>query len=367
MALKRNIPILLFTNFPDSQESFYDAILHTNSLINESCVQNYSSKIIADHIVYDKELFRNIMPKSTVYVSSLRNPPDQLKSMFHYFDLASFLQLKSEDPVSEFLRNINSHSDEQNWPRGIRIRNKNAVSLGVENTSETDMDKALEDFQMMLLTEYMDESLVLLGRKMCWDISDILYLSANVRSYSYKRTSIDPKLLRFHQIWSPVDYELYDRYNKSLWDKLLIQDPDFWDELDFYKKQQIRAQNFCRPLLSRIKNDISKVEDILDGGDAIEINIPKSQWGESFKVNVTWCILNKLRQLALRNILRVKQYPQLCNYVDFGNASPYMYEFEIDETREVVTLHPSYCKNSHPDLGFPLEILHQRTAYLWTD
>ena len=262
MALKRNIPILLFTNFPDSQDSFYDAILHTNSLINESCVQNYSWKIIADHIIYDKELFRNIMPKSTVYVSSLRNPPDQLKSMFHYFDIVSFLQLRSEDPVSEFLRNINSYSDEHNWPREIRIRNKNAVSLGVANISETDMDKALEDFQMMLLTEYMDDSLVLLRRKMCWGISDILYLPANVRTYSYKRKSIEPRLLRIHQIWSQVDYNLYERYNKSLWNKLLIQDPDFWDELDFYKAQQIRVENFCRPLLSRIKSDISKAEEI---------------------------------------------------------------------------------------------------------
>ena len=307
------------------------------------------------------------MPKSTVYVSSLRYPPDQLKSMFHYFDIVSFLQLKSEDALSEFLRNINSHSDERNWPREIRIRNKNAVSLGVENISETNMDKALEDFQMMLLTEYMDESLVLRRRQMCWDISDILYLPANVRAYSYKRKSIEPRLLRIHQIWSQVDYYLYEHYNKSLWNKLLIQDPDFWDELDFYKAQQIRVVNFCRPLLSRIKNHISKVEEIFKEGDTIKINIPKTKWGESFSINVSWCILNKLRQLALRNVLRVKQYPQLCNYVHLSNSSPYMYEFEIDETREVVTLHPSYCKNNHPDLGFPLEILNQRTAYLWTD
>ena len=367
MALKRNIPILLFTDFPDSHDSFYDAILHTKKILNESCEEYYSWKIIADHIVYDKELFRLLMPRSTAYVSSLRNPPEQLRSMFHYFDLPSFLQLRSADPVSDFLRNIDSYRDEKSWPREIRIRNKNAVSLGIQNLSVPELDRTLEDFQMMLITEYMDESLVLLRRKMCWEISDILHLPANVRTYSYKRKPIEPNLLKIHENWSHIDYGLYERYNASLWEKLRTQDPDFWDELEFYKNQQIRVRNFCLSILSRIKSDLTKVEDILAENNKLDIRIPKSEWGTDFNIDAGWCISNKLRQLALRNIIRVKQYPKICKYVDQNNLSPFMYEFEIDETLDVITLHPSYCKENHRTLGFPLDILKQKSVYLWTD
>ena len=37
------------------------------------------------------------------------------------------------------------------------------------------------EFGLVMITEYMSESFVLLRRKMCWDLPDILYASINVR------------------------------------------------------------------------------------------------------------------------------------------------------------------------------------------
>ena len=36
------------------------------------------------------------------------------------------------------------------------------------------------EMDFVLITEYMDESLVLLKRQWCWDLKDILYLPAKV-------------------------------------------------------------------------------------------------------------------------------------------------------------------------------------------
>ena len=371
MALKRNLPVLLFTEFPDAKDSFFEVILHTNMLVNES-LHEFKWKVVADHVIYQRELFDNIMPKTTSYVSSLRNPPDQLKSMFHYFDIDRYLQIKSNDPVSEFLRNMHKYPKVDSLPREITIRNRNAMSLGLEgegrssNNMEDNLIRGLDNFQIMLITEYMDESLILLRRHMCWDLSDILYLPTNVRTYSYKLIPIEPGLLQNHRNWSKADFALYEHYNDSLWKALSMQSSDFWDELRFYKIQQTKVQNFCSPIIAKIKDDLTMVEDIIMKNGTSHFQIPASRWGESTNINSIWCILNKLRILALRNILRVRQYPQLCKYVNYTNISPYMYEFNIDETREIVTLHPSYCKDKYLDFKFSLEILKQNSAYLWT-
>ena len=44
------------------------------------------------------------------------------------------------------------------------------------------MEFIKREMYFVLITEYMDESLVLLKRKWCWDMEDILYLPAKVRT-----------------------------------------------------------------------------------------------------------------------------------------------------------------------------------------
>lgn len=43
----------------------------------------------------------------------------------------------------------------------------------------------------MLVAEYIDESLVLLQRLLCWDLTDVTYLKQRVRQYRYKMTPTD--------------------------------------------------------------------------------------------------------------------------------------------------------------------------------
>ena len=41
--------------------------------------------IAADHIIYNKKEFLNVMPKDTVYISSLREPVNQFRSGVNFF------------------------------------------------------------------------------------------------------------------------------------------------------------------------------------------------------------------------------------------------------------------------------------------
>jgi hypothetical protein len=65
------------------------------------------------------------------------------------------------------------------------------------------------DFQLVMLTEYFDESLVLLRRLLCWGVKDVLYIPKNQNSLkpSFTFTANDYAL---HRHLAEADYELYE-------------------------------------------------------------------------------------------------------------------------------------------------------------
>ena len=86
-------------------------------------------------------------------------------------------------------------------------------------------------FRLVLVNEYMDESLVLLKRYMCWEMKDILYLSLKSEHQKPNYGPPTPDDAIAHRRWSKADYMFYDYFNASLWRKLERQDMGFWDEV----------------------------------------------------------------------------------------------------------------------------------------
>lgn len=64
--------------------------------------------------------------------------------------------------------------------------NSQAFDLGIDHdASEAHVDKVIKQmdgWELVLITEYMDESLVLLKRKMCWTLDDVAYFALKVLS-----------------------------------------------------------------------------------------------------------------------------------------------------------------------------------------
>lgn len=64
------------------------------------------------------------------------------------------------------------------------LQNSQAFDLGIDHdASPDDVDEAIrrmDDWGLVLITEYMDESLVLLARRMCWSIDDVAYYALKV-------------------------------------------------------------------------------------------------------------------------------------------------------------------------------------------
>lgn len=183
--------------------------------------------IITGHMRFNKAELQRLMPNDTIYITILREPSSMFESLFSYYNqyCDSFkrvphgsLETFLEDPWHYY------RPDEK---ESMYARNTLTFDLGGDKdrpaTDEAyarafvaEVDRI---FSLVMITEYFDESLVLLRHLLSWDLDDILYVKLNMRTPSSKQSLI-PGLPAKIRAWNSLDARLYDHFNASLWRQL---------------------------------------------------------------------------------------------------------------------------------------------------
>ena len=88
LILRRNLSALSFDRFPYPDRSFIPHML--NSFPSLHKLSHFD--VAADHIVYNKKEFHQVMPEDTVYIASHRETVSHIKSMINYFKVRSKLK-----------------------------------------------------------------------------------------------------------------------------------------------------------------------------------------------------------------------------------------------------------------------------------
>ena len=253
--------------------------------------------ILCEHAVYNKTILQKLMPANTVYFTSLREPYQQVKSMFSYYKLAKALKLEHlQDPFTEYIRNIDKYekiyqvSETRHFRQCIPdnfsmtynlmsfILGYPTGALGLTPDKTQDdafIDKWLQDidnsFSLVMIVDYFDESLVLLKRLMCWTWKDILHYNSNVLRYPWKE-NVDPEHIRIYKERSRVDYKLYNYFNQTFWRRVENEKHDFWGEVREYKKTASEMYDYCQ---NSPPNLIYNVQD--------------NKWTKGFSINKQDC------------------------------------------------------------------------------
>ncbi|XP_078600486.1 galactose-3-O-sulfotransferase 2-like [Branchiostoma floridae x Branchiostoma japonicum] len=164
-----------------------------------------------------------------------------LKSVMNFYDLPSMYKLPKKNPMKAFLSRPRFY--EKRWRRHRKDQpfsytNLMSFDMGIDPSSRLDTEYVRghiehldAEFFLVLILEYLDESLVLLKRYMCWDISDIFYTTMNLMSYDQKIADASEKMRDQHRAWSVADYMLYEHFNRTLWRKIRQEGEDFWAEV----------------------------------------------------------------------------------------------------------------------------------------
>ena len=103
-----------------------------------------------------------------------------------------------------------------------------------------------EKFSVVMIYEYFDESLVLLKRKLCWEIDDILYFKFHHTVHNiWNREEFTSELREMIRIWNSADTALYDFFNKTLWEEIAFEGEEFWSDLKQFRRKLKEIENDC--------------------------------------------------------------------------------------------------------------------------
>lgn len=197
--------------------------------------------ILCEHAVLNITTFMALMPKDTVYITSVREPFDRFLSAFNYFRVPLWINMTGSQHERQFMTNPDYFDElyKRRCLRGVTcwpslLRNAMAFDLGFRvgfpygsvdwtwDSKRTDhwltqLDQTLD---VIIVVEHFDESLVLLRRRMCWTTSDIIYLQRNPSKHKAREafsnsSSESNSVIDKYYAWSAVDVQLYKRLSEK--------------------------------------------------------------------------------------------------------------------------------------------------------
>ncbi|XP_070567029.1 galactosylceramide sulfotransferase-like [Ptychodera flava] len=229
----------------------YNVSSGSYDIMRYNCKNFPGYDFMANHILYHRAAMEGIV-KNAKYITILRSPNTMIRSRFFYTNMFESIRNLRNSPSESnpFLTYLKSLEPSGNTdPRCCEPPQGNDLSrrLGVCAKSRkelTDKIRQLDkELDLVLLTEYYDESLILLKKMMCWEYEDIVYYPLKVNKnplppITGKMKSIIDKI-------SIADMQLYNHFNKTLWEKVKNYDGDFEADLTEFHNIKKRITEKC--------------------------------------------------------------------------------------------------------------------------
>ncbi|XP_035687779.1 galactosylceramide sulfotransferase-like [Branchiostoma floridae] len=205
--------------------------------------------ILCHHTRFHYDNMRDLMPNDSVYITAVRSPGKLFQSAFEYFQFRKKFHITKQNALEAFL-------DDPSYFVGkyskIRFsRNPVFFDLGYDPyqlESESSIRDAINYvdriFSLVLVSDYFEESMVLLKHTLCWDVNDVTYFKLNERestSFQHLTKDMEEKIRQ----WNKADSMLFDHFNRSLWEKLSHLPFDWKKKVELLKQKNRRLEAEC--------------------------------------------------------------------------------------------------------------------------
>ncbi|XP_020642085.2 galactose-3-O-sulfotransferase 2 [Pogona vitticeps] len=220
--------------------------------------------IMCNHLRFKALEVKRVMPRDTFYFSILRHPASLLESSYVYYKSVTPAFRKSKN-VNEFLSSPWNYYNlsERRW--NIYAKNNMWFDFGYDNNAvyeEHYVQSVIQDveqnFNLILIADYFDESMILLKDILCWDLDDVVYFKMNARSLDTVQT-MNPESKEKVKEWCALDWMLYVHFNNTFWNKIQerMDLKTLYKEVEFLRKRQKELMETC--LLK--ETDGTKIKD----------------------------------------------------------------------------------------------------------
>ncbi|XP_078342955.1 galactosylceramide sulfotransferase-like [Oculina patagonica] len=210
---------------------------------------------LCSHTRYNKKPMNYLFPKTTSkYVTILRNPVDQFESVFNYMGLGDIYGF-GRDPrksLQEFLTKGIEFKDVFKEDAARLVRNPMLFDLGLAyklHQNVTAIEEYLafldKEFDLIMNTDYFDESVVLLKRLLCWELDDVLYFKSNERQDKERAVDLSEDVKENIKRWNAADQLLFDYFNRTFWQKIKMEGEGFYDDLAAFRQKKEQIRHLC--------------------------------------------------------------------------------------------------------------------------
>ncbi|XP_029965178.1 galactose-3-O-sulfotransferase 2-like [Salarias fasciatus] len=225
--------------------------------------------IMCNHMRFRKPEVAKVMPRDTFYFSILRHPVTMMESLFIYFkSIPAFHKSPSLDSFLDVnWKNFNFSVNNNHYAHNIL-----AFDFGFDNNvtaATTDLEKRVaaaiqgieRDFNLILISEYFEESMILLRHALCWSLEDVASFRLNSRSEKTRR-SLSPETAEKIKHWNALDWRIYLHFNATFWHKVdtMIGRENMKREVSELREIQARLAKTC--LKGGQAVDPSQVKDV---------------------------------------------------------------------------------------------------------
>ncbi|XP_055014681.1 galactosylceramide sulfotransferase-like [Boleophthalmus pectinirostris] len=246
--------------FPNSRNDFYYP-----SSFQRTYVEGYQSgicfNIMCNHMRFNSSEVTQVVPLDSVYFTVLRDPAELFESSFHYFSHIIPLTwwIGGKDKMTEFLRAPNLYY-KPNGLYSFYLKNLLFFDFGYDNNLDEDspiveqsLKEIAERFDLVMLTEHFEESLILLKDALCWSMDEILFFKLNSRKES-PVSRLTPELRQKALKWNSIDWKLYQYFNST-----------FWHKVELYGREQMAKD------VAELKRRNAKMMEIcIEGGHSVD-------------------------------------------------------------------------------------------------
>ena len=265
---------------------FHNGLLakHNNNYVNiipppQGGVYN----MLFNHAFYNRTEWAELLPDDVIYLAIVRETESRFVSAVRYWREPD----ASGSEVASFLH----ERFHQVWNQPM-FDNPHARLFGLSQNVIFQKDKMFEmarnltqQFDLLMVLEYFPESMILLKRRLCWKLKDVIYIPTNIGESEVK-VRLNPKDKAKLFAWQRADVILYQVF-VSKFERLMRQEGGgFAAEVDHFKQVLKLVERHCN-----------------GPADKEDLQVNSSRWSEQFSVTGQDCRWMKTSEWDLHDIL----------------------------------------------------------------
>ncbi|KAH9364513.1 hypothetical protein HPB48_023010 [Haemaphysalis longicornis] len=170
--------------------------------------------MLAHHARFNEGEMRAVLGPNPVFITIVREPATLFESLYSYYDF-ELERARRNQSLSGLLKNLtrkqtklNLGFNQMSFDLGLepaQFGNESAVRGFVQRMDAT--------FDLVMVAERMNESLVLLRDLLCWSLDDVVLFRLNARQKRYRHT-LSPELAEDFRALNSADVQLYEHFKR---------------------------------------------------------------------------------------------------------------------------------------------------------